>query len=123
LISTLQPPASTPAMVSEPHSSVKLGALTYPPRVDRVLFESASAARRVDAALAVVRAARDRRETVTVIAKREVISTTKPATKKPGVRGGAIALSASLGDTTLLSKGERALLDELLARLAALPEP
>ncbi|MBN8614122.1 MAG: TetR/AcrR family transcriptional regulator [Deltaproteobacteria bacterium] len=51
------------------------------------------------------------------------IATTRPVTKKPGVRGAAIALSASLGDTTLLSKGERALLDELLARLAASPKP
>lgn len=36
-----------------------------------------------------------------------------------GVRGAALALRATLDDTDVLSHGERALLDELLARIAA----
>ena len=51
------------------------------------------------------------------------ISTTKPATKKPGVRGAATASSASLEETSVRTTGERALLVELLTRLAASAKP
>lgn len=39
--------------------------------------------------------------------------------KKPGARAAAIALSATLDETTVLSAGERALLLELLSRIAS----
>ncbi|MFN7700262.1 MAG: hypothetical protein ACK5U8_20370, partial [Deltaproteobacteria bacterium] len=99
-------------------------------RVDRVLFESASAARRVDAALAVVRAALDRRETVTVIAPtreagRELVR------RVASERGSAAAiepttlaeLALRLARSSLLRRGESALegagLDAVVAHAIA----
>jgi AcrR family transcriptional regulator len=65
----------------------------------------------------------DQRDPGLSVAAREAviaaITSTRPATRRGGVAGSAIALRASLGDAAPLTPGERQLLSELLDRLAA----
>lgn len=51
------------------------------------------------------------------------ITRAEPVAERPGARGAAIALRASLDGAGMLTPGERMLLGELLDRIAARPQP
>lgn len=77
----------------------------------------------VGAVLVLLSQPEDRRDPQLSAAAREstiaAITTSRPALKDSGAVSAAVALQASLGNTPALSPGERLLLSELLAKLAA----